>query len=236
MIASTQPTESFVGELNEIERKHAPRQLFVAGDSNLLRLRPRISVIGSRSPSPEGLKAARAIAQAIVKHGGVVVSGLAKGIDTAAHLAAISAGGKTIAVIGTGLDITYPKGNAGLQKRLMDKHLVVTQFPEGTPPKPRNFPMRNRTMALLSEGSIIVEAGAESGTRHQGWEAIRLGRSLFLPKCLIEAEFSWPREMQEYGAIAFQPPEIVDWLDELFPVGMDPREYWQGLSELPFKA
>ena len=236
MTASTQPTESVIGELNEIERKYAPEQLFVAGDPSLLRLRPRISVIGSRSPSPEGLKAARAIAQAIVKHGGVVVSGLAKGIDTAAHLAAISAGGKTIAVIGSGLDIAYPKENTGLQKRLMEKHLVVTQFPGGTPPKSRNFPMRNRTMALLSEGSIIVEAGAESGTRHQGWEAIRLGRPLFLPKCLTKEEFSWPREMQEYGAIAFHPSEIVDWLDELFPVGRDPREYWQDLSEFPFKA
>ncbi|MDE0527311.1 MAG: DNA-processing protein DprA [Truepera sp.] len=165
-------TESLVGPFNELESKYDPKQLFTAGDCNLFKLRPRISVIGSRSPSPEGLKAARAIAQAIVKHGGVVVSGLAKGIDTAAHLATISAGGKTIAVIGTGLDITYPKENAGLQKRLMDKHLVATQFPEGTPPKSRNFPMRNRTMALLSNGSIIVEAGAKSGTQHQGWEAI----------------------------------------------------------------
>jgi DNA processing protein len=115
----------------------------------------------------------------LVRHGAVVVSGLAEGIDTAAHQGAIDAGGQTIGVIGTPLEKAYPAKNRALQTRLMDEYLVLSQFATGCPVQPKNFPIRNRTMALISHATIIVEAQEKSGSLHQGWEALRLGRPLF---------------------------------------------------------
>lgn len=203
-------------EFNEVEREFDPGSLFSSGDPKLLNSYPRISVVGSRKASERGLETARKISEAIVGRGGVVVSGLARGIDTAAHKAAIEANGRTIAVLGTGLDISYPKENAELQECISKEHLVISQFPDGTPPRRGNFPMRNKTMALLSHCSIIVEAGESSGTEHQGWTALKLARPLLFPEELLEKDFSWPREMQEYGAIAFSPTNINSWLDQIF--------------------
>ena len=217
MVTKGVPIEDLIGSLNEVELRYDPKRLFIAGDDELLRSHPRVSVIGSRSASPEGLEAARMISREIVKRGGVVVSGLARGIDTAAHQAAIDAGGRTIAVLGNGLDVSYPRENTALQKLIGRKHLVVTQFPEGTPPSRGNFPKRNETMALLSDGSIIVEAGASSGTTHQGWAALRLCRPLFFPDHLLEMDFSWPRNMESYGAISFPLRDINHCLDHFFP-------------------
>lgn len=190
-----------LGHLNEVEQKHAPAQLFTAGDIGLLSAPRRVSVVGSRDATPEGLARARALATALVAHDIVVVSGLAEGIDTAAHSEALQAGGRTIAVLGTPLDVCYPKENRELLDRIMEQHLVVSQFPEGTPTQRKNFPMRNRTMALVSDATVIVEAGEGSGTIHQGWEALRLGRPLFLLESLTtRPDLSWPAEMQSYGA------------------------------------
>jgi hypothetical protein len=105
-------------------------------------------------------------------------------------------------VLGTPLDQFYPKGNHDLQQTLMREHLVVSQFPLGYPVTPKNFPIRNRTMALLTDATVIVEAGEKSGTVHQGWEALRLGRLLFLLESVaMEPALSWPKEMIHYGAI-----------------------------------
>ena len=106
-----------------------------------------------------------------MNHQMIVVSGLACGIDTAAHTAAIESGGKTIAVLGTPLDDTYPQENQALQSLIMAQHLAVSQFAPGAGTQPKNFPVRNRTMALLTDATVIVEAGEKSGTVHQGWEA-----------------------------------------------------------------
>lgn len=209
-------TEVLVGELNEIERKYDPGPLFTSGNLEFLQLSPRISVIGSRNASPHGLEAARIISEAIVERNGVVVSGLARGVDTVAHQTAIASGGKTIAVLGNGIDVVYPKENADLQQGIADNHLVISQFSAGTPPRRGNFPSRNKAMAWLSHGSIIIEAEAHSGTMHQGWMALRLGRPLLFPRQLLKQNFSWPREMQEYGAIAFQLDRVNSWLDQVF--------------------
>jgi hypothetical protein len=143
-----------------------------------------------------GLKAAVAV---LVAHQIVVVSGLAEGVDTAAHTAAIEAGGHTIAVLGTPLDQFYPKENRDLQERLMREQLVVSQFAQGSAVTPKNFPIRNRTMALLTDATVIVEAGAKSGTLHQGWEALRLGRLLFLTEDVVnDAALSWPKEIARF--------------------------------------
>src|SRR5581483_2885572 len=169
-----------LGPLNEVEAKFAPEHLYLSGDRELLRYGPRVSIVGSRRASDEGLKRAGQLARSLVQHHITVVSGLAAGIDRAAHLGALEAEGRTIAVLGTPLDEYYPRENRDLQDEIAAEHLLVSQFPSGYPSMPKNFPMRNRTMALLTDATVIVEAGEKSGTLHQGWEALRLGRLVFL--------------------------------------------------------
>lgn len=151
------------------------------------------------------------MANALVDASIVVVSGLAEGIDTAAHRAAIRRGGRTIAVLGTPLDRTYPASNAELQAEIGREHLLVSQFPNGAQIQRASFVMRNRTMALISDASVIVEAGEGSGTLSQGWEALRLGRPLFIMKSVVEnAELQWPGEMLDYGArVLSEPAELL---------------------------
>ena len=177
---STHTLEDLIGPLNDVEKKFAPKQLYVVGQLPIPLPSPRVSVIGSRKASSKGLNAASNIATVLAKHNVVVVSGLAEGIDSSAHKAAIEANGQTIAVLGTPLDRVYPLKNLQLQDIIMQKHLAISQFPTGYPIQPKNFVIRNRTMALISDASIIVEASNSSGSLHQGWEALRLGRPLFI--------------------------------------------------------
>lgn len=200
IILETAP-EDLLGPLNEVEKKHAPATLFLAGDASLLRRGPRVSVIGSRQATKDGIARTQSLVRALVKRGMVVVSGLAEGVDTAAHETAVSAGGKTIAVVGTPLNAYFPPKNRALQDFLMREHLVVSQFPSGTSIDSKCFPLRNQTMALLSDASIVVEAGERSGTRHQCWEALRLGRLLFLMENVAtNRSLSWPAQIIQYGA------------------------------------
>ena len=193
--------EELLGPLNEVERKNAPEKLYTAGDVALLRNGPRVSVVGSRRASDEGVRRAEILTKALVERHAVVISGLAEGIDTAAHETAIALGGKTVAVLGTPLDKVFPAKNRPLQDRIMRDYLAVSQFPSGYPSGRESFPIRNRTMALLSDATVIVEAGEKSGTVHQGWEALRLGRLLFLMESIAtSAALSWPTEMIRYGA------------------------------------
>src|SRR2546426_2776177 len=140
---------------------------------------PRVAIIGTRTASTEGLKIAARLSKELAQQGALIVSGLARGIDTAAHTAAIEAGGRTIAVLGTPLSKTYPRENADLQSAIMSQHLAVSQFAEGHQTTPTDFIVRNRTMALIADSSVIVESGEGGGSLHQGWEALRLGRPLF---------------------------------------------------------
>jgi DNA processing protein len=199
--------------LNEVESKHAPQNLFVAGDPQIMEYRARVSIVGSRKASPDGLKRARHLSRLLCERDVVVVSGLAEGIDTAAHTVALDQGGKTVAVLGTPLDKFYPSSNAGLQRRLMDEQLVVSQFPIGSPIRRGNFPMRNRTMALISDATVIIEAGETSGSLSQGWEALRLGRPLFIAKSVADDKsLAWPGKMLGYGAMILS----TEMLDEFF--------------------
>lgn len=205
-----------LGPLNDVEAKNAPAALYATGDLSLLRRGPRVAVVGSRGASEEGLRRARLLAAALVKHEMVVVSGLAAGIDAAAHTAAIDAGGRTIAVLGTSLTESYPRENAPLQARIMREHLALSQFLAGSPTTRKNFPLRNRTMALLTDATVIVEASENSGTLHQGWEALRLGRLLFLMESVATNEtLTWPREMIQYGAQVLSRKNLEDSLAEI---------------------
>ncbi len=211
---STCTLEELIGPLNDVEKKYAPKHLYVAGQLPIPLPSPRVAVIGSRKASIKGLTVASNIARVLAEHKVIVVSGLAEGIDTAAHNGAIKANGHTIAVLGTPLDKVYPRQNAQLQDLIMRKHMAVSQFPIGYPIQPKNFVIRNRTMALIADASIIVEAGNYSGSLHQGWEALRLGRPLFIWSPLMhDRSLDWPEKMAMYGAMEFNDPEEV--LDEL---------------------
>ncbi len=202
--------------LSEFERIHAPKELNYLGSINLLTEGRRVSVVGSRNASENGILRARIITEALVQSGFIVVSGLARGIDTVAHETAISMGGKTIAVLGTPLDQVYPKENDNLLSMIKKDHLAISQFPVGYPIQRQNFMIRNRTMALISDATIIVEATEASGTRHQGWEALRLGRQLFILQNVAEdTKLSWPREMIGYGAIVLTRENLEEVLQDV---------------------
>ncbi len=207
---STLTPEQLLGPLNDVERKYAPGKLFTAGPMQVPLPRPRVAIIGSRKASENGLGVAAEIARTLARKGVIVVSGLAEGIDTAAHRATIETGGRTLAVLGTPLDQVYPKKNALLQEEIMRNHLAVSQFPNGYPVQRQNFVMRNRTMALVSNASIIVEAGEKSGSLHQGWEALRLGRPLLLWTSIVKDPWlNWPKKMISYGARELANPEEI---------------------------
>jgi DNA processing protein len=161
-----------------------------AGDASLLEL-PSIAVVGSRRASHAGRALAAEVSSELVKHGFVVLSGLAAGIDKAAHEAAMREGGRTIAVLGTSLDQAYPRHHAELQERIAKEHLVVSPFESGTPMARWHFPKRNRLMAQLSRAMVLVEAGATSGTRHQVEECVRLGKPVFIHASLLWEEIEW---------------------------------------------
>lgn len=209
-------TRETLGPLGPIEEKHAPDVLYTAGDVSLLTEGTRIAIVGSRNASPEGMKRTRAVARALVEQNIIVVSGLADGIDTIAHQTAIEAGGRTIAVLGTPLSKAYPAKNAGLLEEIKNNHLAISQFPEGYPMKGENFPRRNRTMALICDATIVIEASEKSGTRHQGWEAIRLGRHLFLlDNVASDPSLTWPKELIQYGAQVLKREDLPDILYDI---------------------
>lgn len=199
---------------NDVESKNVPDRLFASGKLVTPLELSRVSIVGTRTPSAEGEKLARSTAEILANSGYAVVSGLARGIDTVAHRTAIDAGGETIAVLGTPLDRTYPAENARLQAEIMEEHLAVSQFPPGRPVERGNFVMRNRTMAVISDATVIVEAGRSSGTQHQGWEAIRLGRNLFVSELVMEDSGNdWAQKIAQYGAMTFSDPaDIVYYL------------------------
>lgn len=211
--------EELLGPLNETERRRSPKQLFVAGDRSLFEVHPRIAVVGSRKASADGLSRATRLAKMLAQHGAIVVSGMAEGIDAAAHRGAINSNGRTIAVLGTPLDKSYPKSNAELQKEVIEHHAAISQFPMGYPVTPRNFPMRNALMALVSDASVIVEAGESSGALSQGWETLRLGRLLFIMESVFSVPgLKWPNEMLQYGAQRLSNDNFDRFL-EVLPLG-----------------
>ena len=208
-------SEELIGPLNDVERKFAPKALFVSGDTAILQSGFRVSIVGSRKASTKGVQRAQRLAQLICGRNGVVVSGLAEGIDTASHEGAITAKGRTIAVIGTPLDKSYPRQNSELQRFIAAEHLLVSQFPKGTPTLPQNFPMRNRVMALMSDATVIIEAGETSGSISQGWEALRLGRGLFISKWITEQGLKWPDKMLAYGAQILSDENLENFFESL---------------------
>ena len=167
--------------------------IYAAGDISLLK-KPCVSIVGTRDVSEEGAKRARRLARELSQAGVIIVSGLAKGVDTAALTAAIEAGGRTVAVIGTPLSKAYPAENARLQEEIYSSQLLLTPFSEGETVFKSNFPKRNRVMAAISDATVIIEASDTSGTLHQAAECQRLDRWLFIAKSVADdTKLSWPK-------------------------------------------
>lgn len=173
-------------------------RLFYAGDLSLLR-RPCVAIVGTRDVSEGGAKRTRRLARELVEAGVVIVSGLATGVDAAAHTAAIEANGRTIAVIGTPLEKAYPAENARLQETIYRDHLLVSQFAPGTRTFRASFPQRNKLMATLTDATVVMEASDTSGTLHQAAECTRLKRWLFIAKSVVDdPAISWPKDFLRY--------------------------------------
>lgn len=178
-----------------------------------------VAVVGSRAASTDGLARARALAEHLVGAGYTVASGLAVGIDTVAHRTALDRGGRTIAVIGTGLERCYPDENAELQRRIASECAVVSQFWPDAQPTRTSFPMRNAVMSGLSLATVVVEATETSGARVQARLALAHGRPVFLSEPLLEQQ--WARELlHRPGTHAVcAPDEITATLDRLTSPG-----------------
>jgi DNA processing protein len=175
-----------------------------------------VAVVGSREASPDGIRRAERLARELVDRGFTVVSGLARGVDSAAQRTAIARGGRTISVVGTPLGSCYPKENAVLQEEIARDHLLISQVPvlryvRQSPQHNRLFfPERNVTMSALTEGTIIVEAGDTSGTLTQARAALHQGRKLFiLDNCFQRSDITWPARFEAEGAVRVKTPDDI---------------------------
>lgn len=161
-----------------LETADPPLLLYLQGRNELLR-QPSIAVVGSRNPTAQGRENARAFSQHLSQTGLTIVSGLALGIDGEAHQGALQGSGGTIAVVGTGLDVIYPKRHLELAGNIANSGLMVSEYPIGTPPLKENFPQRNRIIAGLARGTLVVEAALQSGSLITARLATEAGRDVF---------------------------------------------------------
>jgi DNA processing protein len=177
----------------------------------------RVAVVGTRTPTTEGVAHARAIAGGLAERGVTVVSGLAAGIDTAAHGTALAVGGRTVAVIGTGLRRSYPAQNAGLQREIAERGLLISQFWPDSPPSKSSFPMRNAVMSGYSLATVVIEAAYRGGARMQARLALEHGRQVFLMRSLMDHE--WAREYagRPDTTVIDGPEDVFSQLDSLVP-------------------
>jgi DNA processing protein len=177
-----------------LEIRETPPLLFFSG--TLDDPDPGMSVVGSRAATPDGLATAARAASILVERGLSVISGLAEGIDTAAHTAALRAGGRTVAFIGTGIRQCYPTANRPLQDEIAAKGLVASQFLPDAPPTQATFPMRNAVMSGYGHATIVIEAGEKSGTRIQARLAVAHGRPVILMSRVVERT-NWGRALAD---------------------------------------
>lgn len=178
-----------------------PVILFIKGSVELLS-KPGIAMVGTRHPTPYGSVMAERLASDLAAHGLVIISGLARGIDTSSHRGAIAAKGKTIAVLGTGIDLAYPKENTRLAEQILALGgALISEFPVGTSPVPQNFPTRNRIISGMSAGVLVVEAAEYSGTRITSRCALEQNRDVYAVPGNVTNKNSWgPNTLIKQGA------------------------------------
>ena len=193
--------------LNEIAAP--PLLLFAAGNISLLN-EPQLAVVGSRHPTANGIYHAHFFADSLARLGFLIVSGLAQGIDTVAHTAALDADSPTVAVIGTGPDRVYPRQNRRLAARIKEQGLIVSEFPCNTPPHPWNFPRRNRLISGLAVGTLVVEAAKNSGSLITAAHAREQNREVFaIPGSIQNPAVQGCHHLIQNGAKLIQTTEDV---------------------------
>ncbi len=205
---------SYPARLNDLY--DPPSCIYTLGNVRLLQ-RPMIAIVGSRAASHQGLNHAYLFAQSLSRSGALIISGLARGIDGAAHRGSLAASSHTLAVCGTGLDITYPKEHFELSQQIARQGLLVSEFAPGTGPRPFHFPKRNRIIAALSLGVIVIEATKNSGSLITARLAADLGREVFaLPGSILDGHFGGCHQLIQQGAkLVCNPKEVLE--EVLFP-------------------
>lgn len=186
-----------------------PLVLFYKGNVALLE-REKLAIVGARVATDYGYHVLQKIMPELTKRGFVIVSGLAKGIDSFAHQFSISNQGKTIGVVGTGLDICYPKSSGNLQIEMSQHHLVLSEYPNGTQPAKFHFPMRNRIIAGLSGGVLVVEAKKRSGSLITAQQALDYGKEVFaVPGSILDERSSGCHQLIQDGAICVEKTQDI---------------------------
>ncbi len=195
----TRQCAEYPGRLLEIY--DPPAVLWVRGDVELMQW-PGIAVVGTRSPSPYGAGMAELLSRDLANRGLAIFSGMARGVDTAAHKGTLDAGGRTLAVWGTGIDVVYPKENKRLAESILGAGgTIVSEFPMGTFPAPQNFPIRNRTLSGMSVGVLVIEAAEYSGTRITARCAMEQNRDVYAVPGNVTNKNSWgPNTLIKQGA------------------------------------
>lgn len=187
----------------------APAAIYVLGDAAVLKM-PQLAMVGARRASPLGRQVARELAGALTQAGLTITSGLAAGIDAASHGGALEAGGRTVAVLGNGLDRIYPPENARLAKRIRAAGALVSEFPPRTGPRRQHFPQRNRVISGLALGTLVVEAARNSGSLITARQAGHQGREVFAVPGSIRSPLSWGcHRLLRDGARLVEGPEDV---------------------------
>lgn len=230
-IRSVRPRDpEWPGLLSELDGADPVDRIFVAG-RELSDPQKTVAVVGTRRPTVSGLEIARQMASALCEAGFCVVSGLALGIDAAAHQGALEAGGHTVAVLGCGMDILYPQRNLGLRRQIAARGTLVTEYPLGTPVFPSNFPARNRIIVGLSKAVIVVEGGLRSGAMITARLANDCGRTVFaVPGSPRNAVAIGPNELIRSGATLVTDPQQV--FDDLAPSETWTQPYIPGAESI----
>lgn len=192
--------ELYPYNLKQIE--DCPPVLYALGDISILQNINALAVVGSRNASFASTKIAQKISSEISEHGITIISGMARGIDRASHEGAISCGGKTIAVLGTGVDVVYPKENQDLYNQIKKHGLILSEYPLGTAPQASNFPRRNRIVSGLSKGVLVIEASIKSGSLITANQALEQGRDVYaIPGAPFDGRTSGCNKLLKDGAI-----------------------------------
>jgi DNA processing protein len=190
--------------------------VYCVGDLGLIE-RPGVAIVGARKATADGRRRAEQLARECAKAGIVVISGLAEGIDHAAHSSAIRHEGRTIAVIGSPLDKAYPPHHARLQEEIYRDHLLISAFRWGDRFYPTNFPERNRIMARLAKVTVIIEASDTRGSLHQAAESVDVGHPVFIAKAVADnPKLTWPRrflgEGKPLGRVLQSSSDVIDFV------------------------
>ena len=195
-----------------------PAQLYLRGIADAL-TGPAVAIVGARSCSSYGAQVARTLARELAAAGVVVVSGLARGVDAEGHRGALNTGGRTVAVLGCGIDRDYPRRHAELAARIVESGAVVSEYPPGIEPAPWRFPARNRIVAALAAATVVVEARSRSGALITADFALELGRDVFaVPGEITSGLSAGTNELLRQGA-----SPLLTAADVLDAIGVDPK-------------